>query len=89
MSEDKVMEIAPSKLSGAVKIPPSKSIAHRAIICASLADGKSVISNIAYSEDIKATIGCMRALGAVIVERESALEITPILSSIATNRVRL
>ncbi len=76
MSEDKVMEIAPSKLSGAVKIPPSKSIAHRAIICASLADGKSVISNISYSQDIKATIGCMRALGAVIVERESALEIT-------------
>ena len=59
--------IKPSKAKGRVKIPPSKSMAHRAIICAGLADGKSVISNIDYSEDITATIECMRTLGADIV----------------------
>lgn len=58
--------IKPSKSAGKVKIPPSKSMAHRAIICASLADGKSVISNIDYSVDITTTIECMRSLGADI-----------------------
>lgn len=58
--------IKPSKACGSVKIPPSKSMAHRAIICAALADGKSVISNIDYSVDITTTIECMRRLGAEI-----------------------
>jgi len=58
--------IKPSKAYGKVKIPPSKSMAHRAIICAALADGKSVISNIDYSVDITTTIDCMRKLGAQI-----------------------
>lgn len=58
--------IKPSKACGEVRIPPSKSMAHRAIICASLADGKSVISNIDYSVDISTTIECMRRLGAEI-----------------------
>lgn len=58
--------IKPSKACGRVKIPPSKSMAHRAIICAALADGKSVISNIDYSVDITTTIECMRKLGAEI-----------------------
>ena len=51
---------------GSVKIPPSKSMAHRAIICAALANGKSIISNIDYSVDIQTTIDCMRKLGAII-----------------------
>lgn len=60
------VKIYPSKVSGAVKIPPSKSMSHRAIICASLAKGKSIISNIAYSEDVTTTIDAMRVLGAKI-----------------------
>ena len=47
-------------------MPPSKSAAHRAIICASLAMGKSVIKPIDLSNDITATIECMRNLGAEI-----------------------
>lgn len=58
--------IKPSKLSGEVNVPPSKSLAHRAIIAASLAKGRSVIKNIAFSEDIKATIKGMQELGAQI-----------------------
>ncbi len=60
------VKIEPSYVSGSIKIPPSKSMAHRAIICASLAQGKSIISNIQLSKDIVATIACMRAFGASI-----------------------
>ena len=58
--------IKPSKACGSITIPPSKSMAHRAIICAALAEGESVISNIDYSVDITTTIDCMRKLGAQI-----------------------
>ncbi|MDE6372558.1 MAG: 3-phosphoshikimate 1-carboxyvinyltransferase, partial [Clostridia bacterium] len=67
--------ITPTKLKGDVVIPPSKSLAHRAIICACLARGQSVISNVALSDDIIATIECMRNLGAKIVIKDGALEI--------------
>ncbi len=60
------VRIKPGRLKGEVIIPPSKSLAHRAIIAASLANGISKITNIAYSEDIKATIEGMKALGANI-----------------------
>lgn len=60
--------IKPSKLNGIIKAPPSKSLSHRAIICASLCkDGNgSIIDNVILSEDIKATIDGMRELGAEI-----------------------
>ncbi len=69
------VRITPSMLSGEVIVPPSKSLSHRAIIAASLAQGKSIISNIIYSKDIKATIDAMRALGAKITEYKDSLEI--------------
>ena len=43
--------IKPKKLNGEVIIPPSKSLSHRAIIAASLASGKSEISNILFSKE--------------------------------------
>lgn len=60
------MIITPSKLKGNITAPPSKSMAHRAIICAALADGKSIISNIELSEDMKATINAIKQLGAKV-----------------------
>ena len=56
--------IKPATLFGEVLVPPSKSISHRAIICASLASGNSMVDNVAISDDIQATIEAMRALGA-------------------------
>lgn len=56
--------IRPRTLRGKVTPPPSKSVAHRAIFCAALAEGTSVIENIAFSQDILATLRCMEALGA-------------------------
>ncbi len=67
--------VFPGRVSGKVIIPPSKSMAHRSIICAALADGISTITNIAYSDDIIATINAMRALGAKIEENGSTLKI--------------
>lgn len=50
------VEIKPSSPKGTVTAPPSKSMAHRLLICAALSKDKSVISNIAYSKDITATL---------------------------------
>ena len=58
--------IYPSLLSGEVTVPPSKSILHRAIICAMLAKGKSVIKHAAFSKDITATVNAAKAMGADI-----------------------
>lgn len=60
------IKITPKKLCGMVTVPPSKSVAHRMIIAASLADGVSTVSNLYPSADILATIDCMLALGAKI-----------------------
>ncbi len=57
------IKILPKKLEGVVKIPPSKSMAHRSIICAGLAKGVSEITNLDYSNDIIATIKAMESLG--------------------------
>lgn len=60
------VEIAPSKASGEIKAPPSKSYAHRLLMGAALAEGKSVISDIGLNDDITATISCLEELGAKI-----------------------
>ncbi|MCF2661320.1 3-phosphoshikimate 1-carboxyvinyltransferase [Pseudoflavonifractor phocaeensis] len=56
--------IRPKTLAGTVAPPPSKSQAHRLIISAALARGTSTIRNVAFSQDIEATLRCMEALGA-------------------------
>ena len=60
------VRIKNSKFFGTVSMPPSKSAAHRAIICAALARGKSTIFPVDFSNDIKATTECMKFLGADI-----------------------
>ncbi|MCI8421156.1 MAG: 3-phosphoshikimate 1-carboxyvinyltransferase, partial [Clostridia bacterium] len=79
------VRITPTKLKGSVAIPPSKSLAHRAIICACLARGKSIISNVALSDDISATICCMRNLGAKIDIKDGILEIEGNADKISSN----
>lgn len=60
------VQIEPGKASGTVCPPPSKSLLHRMLICAALADGESVLRNFSVSEDLAATIDCLRAMGAQI-----------------------
>lgn len=64
----KSVKINPMTLEGKINIPPSKSMSHRAIICASLSRGESLIHNISYSDDIIATIEGMKALGVEVLE---------------------
>lgn len=58
--------IKPHKLSGKVSVPASKSMAHRAVICAALSGGISYVTNVSMSKDIAATISVMEAFGAGI-----------------------
>ena len=57
------VEIKPSRAIGSVKVPSSKSMAHRLLICAALADGVSKISGISSCEDVSATLDCLKSLG--------------------------
>ena len=67
--------ISRSTARGTVTAPPSKSMAHRHIICAALAKGKSTIRNVDLSQDIAATLDCIRALGAKAEVRGDEVEI--------------
>lgn len=56
--------IEPSDVSGTLRIPPSKSYGHRALICAGLAQGTSTIHHLGNSKDMDATLSCLTSLGA-------------------------
>lgn len=58
--------VYPGALHGQLPAPPSKSAAHRALICAALADGNSVVAPLASSEDMAATTGVLRSMGTEI-----------------------
>ncbi|MEG0766393.1 MAG: 3-phosphoshikimate 1-carboxyvinyltransferase [Clostridia bacterium] len=67
MSE-KGMRILPAKLQGDLTLMPSKSLAHRAILCAALAEGTSTLAPVQLSEDVAATLDGVRALGMADVQ---------------------
>lgn len=69
------VKITPKKLSGSVTIPPSKSLSHRAIICASLANGESTVENLIFSKDIIATSKAMESLGVQLNMKDSSIDI--------------
>ncbi|TAH64110.1 MAG: 3-phosphoshikimate 1-carboxyvinyltransferase [Gottschalkiaceae bacterium] len=62
------IQIRPSILKGNINIPPSKSLSHRAIICAALAKGRSKMENIIFSNDIIATLEGMKSFGMEVVD---------------------
>ncbi len=79
--------IKPSTAVGKVKAPPSKSMAHRALICGALSE-KSIIKNIGYSKDIEATIGCLKCLGASVEIVDDTVTLGGLtLSSVPDNTV--
>lgn len=69
----KYVIIYPDKLKGNINIPPSKSICHRAIICAALSEGISTIKNVDFSYDIEATCNAVKCIGADIKREENSL----------------
>ncbi len=60
--------VYPSKAEGVINAIPSKSMAHRLLICAALTEGITRIRCTSSSEDIDATIGCLRAMGSNVVK---------------------
>ncbi|MCE5236070.1 MAG: 3-phosphoshikimate 1-carboxyvinyltransferase [Eubacteriales bacterium] len=60
MSEPRVIFNRP--LVGETRVVPSKSVSHRALICAFLADGESKLQNLGECDDVEATRRCLAAL---------------------------
>ena len=70
--------IQPKKLRGTVEVIPSKSQAHRYLICAALGDAPVSIRCAETSRDMDATADCLRALGAEIGRTDWGYRVTPI-----------
>lgn len=85
----KSIKIMPRKLSGVVYAPPSKSAAHRAILCAALSSGKTKISNLSYSDDITATLEAMTLLGAEISIQNDCAVISEICKAKELNNIEI
>ena len=67
--------IRPSWIKGHTLVPPSKSHTIRAIVAATLAEGRSIIRNPLRSRDIESTLGACSILGAQIKQTATQIEI--------------
>ena len=74
---DKLVK-ADKHVHGSVSAPVSKSVAHRMLICAALADAPCRVYCRAVNDDIDATVRCLNAMGAVITFDNGCFEVTPI-----------
>ena len=80
------IQINKSVARGEIQAPPSKSMAHRLLIAAALAEGKSSVRSVSDCEDVRATLECLKALGVhyqqigndIIIEGKSPRDMTPI-----------
>lgn len=73
------LRILPKKPSGEVAVISSKSMAHRLLIAAALADRETAIRLNGLCDDVLATVDCLHALGAKITIRENGLIVSPIV----------
>ena len=73
-------------ISGTVKIPGSKSITNRALVIASLSDGKTFLENVLFSEDTKVMIKCLRKLGIKIKIKKKEVEIIGVGGLLKSNK---
>lgn len=69
--------VEPGPLSGELRAPSSKSEAHRLLVCAALASGTTDIDCTTTSDDIDATAGCLRALGARVTRTRGGFRVVP------------
>ena len=82
-----IATIEKSVAAGNVLAPPSKSMAHRLLICAGLAEGKSTVTNITFSQDILATLDCLSAIGAKYNINGNTVEIYGVNPLNVTNEI--
>ena len=72
-----IAKFEPSTLKGTLNAPPSKSMAHRYLIGSALSGGRCTLSGVDYSEDILASIDCLKALGAEVSMDNDSVTIDP------------
>ena len=72
-----IAKFKPCKLKGTIEAPPSKSMTHRYLIGAALSREKCTLLGVDYSEDILASIDCLKALGAEITIHNDRVSISP------------
>lgn len=72
-----IATFTPCRLAGTIQAPPSKSMAHRYLIGAALSGEICTLSGIDYSEDILASMDCLRALGAKITVDADRVTVDP------------
>ena len=71
------LTLTPRPLRGDITVIPSKSQAHRLLICAAFADKPTQLACAETNADIEATADCLRALGAEIIRTESGYTVFP------------
>lgn len=79
------VKIYPSRLDGVIDAIPSKSYAHRLLLCAALADAPCRINLAASSEDIDATVRCIVATGAAVCKEKDGFKVTPVRKKTETS----
>lgn len=65
------VKITPGRAKGHIQAPPSKSMAHRMLIAAAMADGESLIKGVSECDDVRATLSCLESLGVRIEKNGS------------------
>lgn len=70
--------ITPRRLQGEITAIPSKSIAHRMLICAAFSKEPTDMVCPETNQDIEATAGCLRAIGAEILRTKNGYHINPV-----------
>ena len=72
-----IAAFTPCKLAGTVAAPPSKSMAHRYLIGAALSREVCTLSGVDFSQDILATMDCLKALGAQLTVDRDKVTVAP------------
>ena len=73
--------ITPSRPRKSICAPPSKSFAHRALICAALSERECTVKLTSVSQDIEATLRAISAIGAKVEAADGGIRITPIANA--------
>lgn len=81
------MIVTKSKAQGSCFAPPSKSMAHRYLIAAALSSQKTTVKNIAYSQDIKATLQCLSSMGIDFTANKDSIDFSGNNKSIESDEI--
>ncbi|HEX3566317.1 MAG TPA: 3-phosphoshikimate 1-carboxyvinyltransferase [Acidimicrobiales bacterium] len=74
-AEDAMQVRGGNALVGSVRVPGDKSISHRALLLAALAEGESTITGLSDGDDVHRTLVAIRALGAEVIEDDGTVRV--------------